>query len=352
MIKDFDRFLVRFRQFGGWRLLVQYARMGVLGTGIWEILRCVFRRQSLKQVYPKITRKVGEILLEKYKAPSPLPSPFLAPPSFPVWGKSPLCERGSASEREEIAPETSPQGGDKRGAPIWFSWLQGLESAPPLVHACLRSLQSLPDAEVVVINRDNYQDYVEFPPHVLEKYRKGRIPHATMSDMLRLALLARYGGVWIDATVLATYREEHAAFWQSIMQSPLFFYRYFSGGRVVGISTWFIAARAGNPIVIETLQQMYAYWKDYDCLVDYYLIHLFLSASAGRHPESVGTMPRVGSRHALLLAGSLEKPYDAAAWDDLTTHVPFHKLSYRHTARAQARSDSYYNHILTLHASE
>lgn len=334
MIKDFDRLLVRFRQFGGWRLLVQYARMGVLGTGIWEILRCVLRRQSMKQVYPKITRKVGEILLEKYKAPSPLP----------FWG--------SASEREEIAPETSPQRGDKRGAPIWFSWLQGLESAPPLVHACLRSLQSLPDAEVVVINRDNYQDYVEFPPHILEKYRKGRIPHATMSDMLRLALLARYGGVWIDATVLATYREEHAAFWQGIRQSPLFFYRYFSGGRVVGISTWFIAARAGNPIVMETLQQMYAYWKDYDCLVDYYLIHLFLGASAGRHPESAGTMPRGNSRHALLLAGSLEKPYDAAAWDDLTTHVPFHKLSYRHTAKAQARSDSYYNHILSFHTGE
>lgn len=173
-----------------------------------------------------------------------------------------------------------------------------------------------------------------------------------MSDMLRLALLARYGGVWIDATVLATYREEHAAFWQSIRQSSLFFYRYFSGGRVVGISTWFIAARAGNPIVIETLQQMYAYWKDYDCLVDYYLIHLFLSASANRHPESVGTMPCGNSRHALLLAGSLEKPYDAAAWNDLTTHVPFHKLSYRHTAKAQARSDSYYNHILSFHTGE
>ena len=333
MIKDFDRLLVRFRQFGGWRLLVQYARMGVLGTGIWEILRCVLRRQSMKQVYPKITRKVGEILLEKYKAP-------LNPPL------------GGAFSAQEIAPEALPQRGSGEGAFIWFSWLQGLESAPPLVHACLRSLQSLPDAEVVVINRDNYQDYVEFPPHILEKYRKGRIPHATMSDMLRLALLARYGGVWIDATVLATYREEHAAFWQGIRQSPLFFYRYFSGGRVVGISTWFIAARAGNPIVIETLQQMYAYWKDYDCLVDYYLIHLFLSASANRHPESVGTMPRGNSRHALLLAGSLEKPYDAAAWDDLTTHVPFHKLSYRHTAKAQARSDSYYNHILTLHAGE
>lgn len=351
MIKDFDRLLVRFRQFGGWRLLVQYARMGVLGTGMREILRCAFHRQSMKQVYPKITHKVDEILLEKYKAP------LLSPQG----GK----DAPSTSPKEESlswvcnSAESSPFGGIRgglrgngEGAIIWFSWLQGLEAAPPLVHACLRSLQSLPDAEVVVINRDNYQDYIEFPPHILEKYRKGRIPHVTMSDMLRLALLARYGGVWIDATVLATYREEHAAFWQSIRQSPLFFYRYFSGGRVVGISTWFIAAHAGNPIIIEALQQMYAYWKDYDCLVDYYLIHLFLSASANRHPESVGRMPRGNSRHALLLAGSLEKPYDAAAWDDLTSHVPFHKLSYRHTDKAQARSDSYYNHILSLHTGE
>ncbi len=29
-IKDFDKFNARFRQFGGWRLVWQYARMGVL----------------------------------------------------------------------------------------------------------------------------------------------------------------------------------------------------------------------------------------------------------------------------------------------------------------------------------
>lgn len=34
---DFDRMITRFRQFGGWRLVYQYVRMGVLWTGGWRI---------------------------------------------------------------------------------------------------------------------------------------------------------------------------------------------------------------------------------------------------------------------------------------------------------------------------
>ena len=37
-VVDFDRLIARFRQFGGWRLVWQYVRMGVLqGQGGWRI---------------------------------------------------------------------------------------------------------------------------------------------------------------------------------------------------------------------------------------------------------------------------------------------------------------------------
>ena len=36
-VVDFDRLIARFRQFGGWRLVWQYVRMGVLWTGGWRI---------------------------------------------------------------------------------------------------------------------------------------------------------------------------------------------------------------------------------------------------------------------------------------------------------------------------
>lgn len=55
---DFDRLITRFRQFGGWRLVWQYVRMGVLRTGVCSLIRC-----ALKTAYPVITEKVDRILV-------------------------------------------------------------------------------------------------------------------------------------------------------------------------------------------------------------------------------------------------------------------------------------------------
>lgn len=55
---DFDRLITRFRQFGGWRLVWQYVRMGVLWTGVCSLIRC-----ALKTAYPVITEKVDRILV-------------------------------------------------------------------------------------------------------------------------------------------------------------------------------------------------------------------------------------------------------------------------------------------------
>ncbi len=65
-MQDFDRLIIRLRQFGGMRLLWQYLRMGVLWTGIRECFRCIVNGRSLKYVYPAITRKIDKILTATY----------------------------------------------------------------------------------------------------------------------------------------------------------------------------------------------------------------------------------------------------------------------------------------------
>lgn len=44
---------------------------------------------------------------------------------------------------------------------------------------------------------------MEFPKYIEEKWKRGVITHTHMTDLLRLELLIRYGGTWIDATVFA-----------------------------------------------------------------------------------------------------------------------------------------------------
>ena len=64
---DIDRLFVRFGQFGGWRVLREYARMGVLWTGVCSLIRCALKGRSFKTAYPVITEKVDRILIRKYR---------------------------------------------------------------------------------------------------------------------------------------------------------------------------------------------------------------------------------------------------------------------------------------------
>lgn len=55
--------------------------------------------------------------------------------------------------------------------------------------------------EFRIVDLTNYHNWVQLPQYVEEKFRKGLIPPALFSDLLRLALLKQYGGVWMDASV-------------------------------------------------------------------------------------------------------------------------------------------------------
>ena len=85
---------------------------------------------------------------------------------------------------------------------IWVCWLQGEESAPAIVKKCINSIRKHSAGyEVVVVTSDNLGSLVEIPSFITEKLKKKRMQFATYSDYIRLALLAKYGGIWIDATV-------------------------------------------------------------------------------------------------------------------------------------------------------
>ena len=66
-MRDLDRLIVRFRQFGGVRLIWEYAKMGVLWIGVKELVKCAIQGRSFKSVYPVVTKLVDEELVSKYE---------------------------------------------------------------------------------------------------------------------------------------------------------------------------------------------------------------------------------------------------------------------------------------------
>lgn len=340
-MKDFDRLRIRFRQFGGWRLAWEYVRMGLLWVIVKEILRCFIYGRSFKNVYPAIGRVVDPILVEKY-GPS----------------KSPLLGDLQSSTNSNTPPFT----GGREGLLVWSCWLQGWGSAPELAKACLTSLKrNLHDVEIVELDGENYTQWVTLPDYVVEKYKKGRIPPALFSDMLRLQLLAEYGGVWIDSTVLASPNpsgpsisplqgDSHPS-WEEITNADLFVFQYTKPGQrwTGNISNWFIAAKKGNPFIITLRDMLFAYWKDYDVTLEYYIFHLFFREVARIYPEQIERMPYGWSMPSISLGAHLNARFNEEKWHRLTSQVCWHKMSYRKENELRKNPNNYYNHIINVY---
>lgn len=352
MKTDFDRLITRFHQFGGWRLVWRYMRMGVLWTGVKALAVCALHGRSLKSAYPAITKRVDDFLLKQYRSFfDVLDEKHIEALSSTCCGKDNEKQvDGNIIKEDVIIGDFLREENEPLRKPkiAWVIWLQGFEHAPEIVRACIASQQrNLADYEFRLVTEANYSEWVTLPKYIEEKRRKGQIPNALFSDLLRLELLVMYGGLYMDATVLCTgfSNERLRTHWKDIEKSEFFIFRYFRHGQnnASGLSNWFFSVLPCNPVLTAVRDALFAYWRDYDCLVDYYIMHLFLDEALRHSPKLLEAMPRGNSYHCIILGDLLAKDFDAAVWKDLTEHVCFHKLNFRKANDAARNPNSFYS---------
>ncbi|AHG76948.1 capsular polysaccharide synthesis protein [Mannheimia varigena] len=89
---------------------------------------------------------------------------------------------------------------------IWQFWWQGNEAElPPLTKLSFRSVDKFKgEFQVIRLDRYSIHKYLSIPNSIIEKVKNQQFSIAAFSDLLRIALLYYYGGVWIDATVVLT----------------------------------------------------------------------------------------------------------------------------------------------------
>lgn len=343
-MKDFDRLRIRFKQFGGFRLAWQYVRLGLLWVIAKEMIKCAIHGRSFKSVYPAIGRVVDPMLIKRYH---PITEKFRTSNS--------LSNDDSRISSWNLCKRNVNESGMTY---VWSCWLQGWDKAPDLAKACLNSLKrNLCNVEIVELDENNYTEWVEMPEYITEKYKKGHIPPAMFSDMLRLQLLSVHGGVWIDSTVLCTdtcglgTTNEFSPSWEEIIKADLFVFQYtepryqWSGN----ISNWFIASKKGNPFVMTLRDVLLAYWKDYDVALEYYICHLFFNEVAKVFPEQIQSMPYGWSMPSISLGAHLHAEFNQEKWDRFTSKVHWHKMTYRlHDDVLNGISNNYRHIIATF----
>lgn len=341
---DFHKLISRYKQFGGLRLVWEYAKLGALWPAVKAGVRCLVKGQSFKGIYPEVLKRVEPFLVKRYA-------------------------QVLQSKKEEVRCKSYKEDHPKI---IWWCWLQGLAAAPPIVKSCYNSLmrefkgsrvQGLNDGyEIKVIDAENWKEYVELPDYIEKKWEKKQIPPALFSDLLRLELLIKYGGTWIDSTVLCTGFKEFESLssssgssssptvqeFKKYLEADLFLFQYTKQRSIpVSISNWFISACSNNEVLMVLREMLYAYWKDYDCVLDYYIFHLFFAMISKEYPEQIAAMPYGQSQNSLVLLHHWGEKFDQKKWDKLTSQVCFHKLAFRVGEDVQNNKENYYNYILT-----
>ena len=93
----------------------------------------------------------------------------------------------------------------EENAPIWVCWWDGEENAPLLVRQCIKSImKNSGEHPVNIVSEKNYSEYLDISEYILNKMKTQKMGLAHFSDYLRVCLLERYGGLWLDATIFCS----------------------------------------------------------------------------------------------------------------------------------------------------
>ncbi|MCR5249141.1 MAG: capsular polysaccharide synthesis protein [Lachnospiraceae bacterium] len=219
---------------------------------------------------------------------------------------------------------------------IWWCWLQGLDAAPEIVRACYRSLSRL-GREICVITKDNLKDYVELPSPIMDKWRDGRISNTHFSDLLRLELLCSHGGTWVDATVFCSGTEVISPL---LDDASLFCFRSVMRNGVseyTGYDSWFLHSTKRSGILSDTRDMLYAYWKEEEELMHYFLFHLFFTLATWRHPDECASIPIFSTEPCHVMQMELQRPCSEKRWAQLNRMSDIHKLTYKYDDKIPMR---------------
>lgn len=85
---------------------------------------------------------------------------------------------------------------------IWVYWDSGIDNAPKIIKKCINSIvRNKERHEVIILDDKNLNKYINLDNRIIKLIKKNKICKANFADIIRIELLKRYGGIWMDASI-------------------------------------------------------------------------------------------------------------------------------------------------------
>ena len=227
---------------------------------------------------------------------------------------------------------------------IFYGWLQGEENLPLLARCCYNSLKmNAAPYKITFIDEKNYSDYVDIPQYIFEKFKAGKMKPAHFTDIIRINLLERYGGLWLDATILLT---EPLDKYKKFLRLP-FFSQKFTHEKdndhpiTKGFAAYSSYARWGgfvqgssvihNPLYAFMKDFYNEYWREFDEIIDYVLMDFMIDIAYDNIPavkREIDEVP-INNENIWTLSYYLNTPYKNFQYDKILHGNFLNKFSSR-----------------------
>lgn len=214
---------------------------------------------------------------------------------------------------------------------IWVCWWQGLDKAPEIVVKCVESIQrNAGTHKVIVITDENVDQFVEFPEWIKEKYRRGIITKTHISDILRLKLLAQYGGVWLDATFFCIGSLDDylkCPVWS--IKRPEYRFTSVAAGYFANYS--FGCDTEHRKVFAVLVEYLLEYWKRYDFMIDYLFLDYLIVQAQKQDVLIKETFKEIKPNNPNCdeLLKILGSKFDVDKWNELKKETKLFKLTWK-----------------------
>lgn len=215
---------------------------------------------------------------------------------------------------------------------VWVYWNNGFDKAPDIVKKCILSTKAISKQmnwDFVLLDSSNLYEYIELPEYIETLHNNGKIKEALYSDLLRISILAEYGGIWADATCYFSDVISSAIFNSKffVFQTPLF-----GNDSHINCSNWFIYAKHDSKIIAKVKNALYRYWTDNNFLIYYFIFHLFVYLIIKYDEECKKEWDKMlwmSNMPPHLLQYSFNKSFSSVQLKHILESSFVHKLTYR-----------------------
>ena len=232
---------------------------------------------------------------------------------------------------------------------IWTAWLQGEENAPEVIRMTLAFMKKNAGGhKIIVLSDDTISRYIDIPAEIKEKHKQKIIGNAHYADIVRMMVLKKYGGFWLDATTFV-----HEPLNEMAFSQPFFSY----GTRkcrtpFVSANRWIVGMIGGckNSLFLARISDMLnAYWREHTIPIDYFVFD-YLIEVLYRNDRSfarlVDSLPRMDFR-TTYIHEFINEPYDEEKTGSLMKKDQLYFLSYKKTYQKKSANgtETLYGHL-------